>query len=758
MRVAAAVGRVGGLAIALGISAAVTGGTSVAWAAPEDSSPALSADATSDTQTPAAPTRHGRPSVRPAQAAQAGSDGTARRVADSRRPFSAPNLRAPDLGAPNLRKNTAPAAASALNPAPAAANLPSAPVERSAAVASAVVANATEPSAPAAPRPSAVAAVVPVAAVPTVPSSIPVMKPAAAAAVQSQPGVAAAVGSLLGPLFGANPGTPVESAVSWMALAAARRDPATATIATPAASAVATALPWTAKATAAKKVSSSSNKAPVISRVSLSGANPDTGAVTGTVSASDPNGDKITYKATTSSDKGTVTITTGGVFTYTPTATARHAAAKVGASSDTTNATVTVVVTDAKGASTTSNVSVPISPKNTGPVAGNSTVGTPDANTGVVVGSVLGSADPEGDSLTYSAPASTGKGNLTIDAGTGSFTYTPTASARNTAAGDAATNIDKTDTFTVTVSDGYGGSATIPVSVAISPKAGAATVPAASNVTFQFNYVDGAQYWTPQSQAALEQAANKVAAYIVAPNPVTIVYNVTGLNNKTRTLATATSDLTSAYAGFSSTVVQNKILTGVDANGSAPDGAITVNFGMPWSFTDTVSTSQYDFVSTTMHEFVHSMGFISFIDKPGSNTRQNWTKYDSFIMTANKVKVISTSTFRWNNSMNSYLTGSNGGLYFGGPNAVAAYGGLVPLYTPSTWASGSSINHLRDAVFSGVNSKLMNALVNTGIGTRALSNVEIGVLKDLGYTVVPVQASAALLVLSVLFLRRRRLN
>ena len=108
------------------------------------------------------------------------------------------------------------------------------------------------------------------------------------------------------------------------------------------------------------------NTPPTISSVALSAPNTTTGAVTGTVKASDPNGDKLTYKATVASAaKGKVSITTAGVFTYTPTATARHAAARLGATPAVTTDTVTVTVTDAKGAAITRAVAVPISPRNT---------------------------------------------------------------------------------------------------------------------------------------------------------------------------------------------------------------------------------------------------------------------------------------------------------------------------------------------------------------------------------------------------------
>jgi hypothetical protein len=47
------------------------------------------------------------------------------------------------------------------------------------------------------------------------------------------------------------------------------------------------------------------------------------------------------------------------------------------------------------------------------------------------------------------------------------FTYTPTAAARQAAVSPGATPSDKTDTFTVVVSDGFGGSVSVPIGVVI---------------------------------------------------------------------------------------------------------------------------------------------------------------------------------------------------------------------------------------------------------------------------------------------------
>ena len=389
---------------------------------------------------------------------------------------------------------------------------------------------------------------------------------------------------------------------------------------------------------------------------------------------------------------------------------------------------------------------------NAAPVAGTTTLGNPDASTGVVTGNVT-ATDADGDSLTYSTPATTSKGAVTINAGTGAFTYTPT---------DASRSVAGSDTFTVTITDGYGGSAPVTVSVPVTAKNQQNNQQ--NNLTFVFNYTTGSQYWTPEAKNSLQSAANKLGGYFVVSAPVTLVFDVTADNSpNSDTLASTGSDLTSTGSGFFPTVVQQKVQTGVDANGAVADGYVDVNLGILWAYGDSVSSSQYDFTSTMMHELLHAFGFLSYIDAPGSSWNRrgtNWTTFDSFLGTSNKTPVIGTASNRnlFNAAYNANLTGGNGGLYFGGSNAIAAYGGPVPIYTPSPWEPGSSGSHVDDSTFTGAKSQLMNAKADPGLAVRVVSAIELGILKDLGYTVVPVPVSAgALLFVGFAFLRRRKL-
>ena len=220
-------------------------------------------------------------------------------------------------------------------------------------------------------------------------------------------------------------------------------------------------------------VISPANADPVAGTPVVGGPDAAAGVVIGSVSATDGDGDPLTFSGSTTTAKGSVVVDADGGFTYTPTAAARHQAASEEAVAADLVDSFTVTVADGYGGSVEVPVVVAVSPlaaapNNSAPVVEISTVGAPDATSGVVIGQIDAS-DPDGDVLVYAAPASTAKGAVVIDSATGEFTYTPTVAARHAAAGLNATNAGRSDSFTVTVADGYGGTATALVSVVIAP-------------------------------------------------------------------------------------------------------------------------------------------------------------------------------------------------------------------------------------------------------------------------------------------------
>jgi len=448
-----------------------------------------------------------------------------------------------------------------------------------------------------------------------------------------------------------------------------------------------------------------------------------TGVVAGSVLASDADSDLLTYGGSTTTAKGTVVVGANGDFTYSPTAIARHAAASLTAALADHTDTFTLTVSDGHGGVVAVPVTVSIAAANAAPIAVPN-AGIPDATTGVVAGAVIG-ADVDGDALSYTGSTTTSKGTIVV-AATGNFTYTPTALARHAAASPSATQADLTDTFTITVADGHGGTIDVPVNVVIS----------AASISFNFVYSTGSQYWSAESRSALQAAANTLSSRIVVNAPVTLTYTVVGENTPNgQFLASALSTFSSSSPGYYGTVVQKKILTSVDANGATADSRITWNFAYPWALGDTVANNQYDFQAVAIHELVHTFGFQSGIGDPASIDR-NWTTYDTFLSTSNGTSVIG-GDYVWDANYTANLTGGGGGLYFDGPNAVLAYGGPVPIYTPGTWIAGSSVSHLDPAHAPVGTTYVMDPSDVYGPGVRVFTPVEVGILTDLGYTVSP---------------------
>ncbi len=355
----------------------------------------------------------------------------------------------------------------------------------------------------------------------------------------------------------------------------------------------------------------------------------------------------------------------------------------------------------------------------------------------------VGAVDPEGDRLVYKVTRQAQYGYVEVNPD-GTYTYTPNDDFRGV------------DSFVVSATD-VGPHINLlnwfrtPSSYA----AGAIYQEGAPRITYTFTYGSGSQFWSSAARAELAATAIYLSSYFEPADDVNITYKVTGQYSLMGgTLASAGSDLIGEGDGFFPTVVQHKIITGIDSNGDLPDGTIDWNFGYGWGY-NTVTGGQYDFRSTALHELLHTYGFLSVVDRAGNNSVPTWTEFDRHIVTSTGTPVFDGNTFK--TAYNSNLTGGGGGLYFGGENAKAANGGNpVKLYTPNPWESGSSMSHLDDYTFTGVLEKLMNATSDTGLGIRTLSPIEIGIMKDLGYTMVSQSTGVAVLVISLMFIRRRK--
>ncbi|MHB0939330.1 MAG: Ig-like domain-containing protein [Armatimonadota bacterium] len=166
--------------------------------------------------------------------------------------------------------------------------------------------------------------------------------------------------------------------------------------------------------------------------------------VDGTLSATDADGDPLTYSLVSDGAKGSVQINaTTGAFTYTPNANVYD------------EDTFTFKANDGQADSNTATVTITIVPVNDAPVAANGTAITAEDTP---VDGQLAATDTENDPLTFRIIADGEKGHAEVtNAATGAFTYTPDA------------DVNGQDTFTFAANDGALDSNTATITVTINP-------------------------------------------------------------------------------------------------------------------------------------------------------------------------------------------------------------------------------------------------------------------------------------------------
>ncbi|WP_158423540.1 Ig-like domain-containing protein [Mycobacterium sp. EPa45] len=184
---------------------------------------------------------------------------------------------------------------------------------------------------------------------------------------------------------------------------------------------------------------------------------------TGTLKATDAEGDALTWAAGTYSTAqgGSVTVNANGTFSYTIQKYAWfgvsdsywHDHAVPGDPGD----TFTINVSDAFGGTTAVTYGIPIEKQNAAPTLSGSVSSSSTSGLGVVRGSIAGGSDGDGDTLSYTLVGTTGgsvygsNGGIITMSGT-SFTYIPKVGVTS-------------DSFQVQVNDGHGGSTTATVNL-----------------------------------------------------------------------------------------------------------------------------------------------------------------------------------------------------------------------------------------------------------------------------------------------------
>jgi hypothetical protein len=153
-------------------------------------------------------------------------------------------------------------------------------------------------------------------------------------------------------------------------------------------------------------------------------------------------------------------------------------------------------------------------------------------------------------------------------------------------------------------------------------------------------------------------------------------------------------------------------------------------------------SNKWDLRTVVMHELGHGLGFISSLTAEGSQGRWGYggtsvypTLFDTNEWTAAIGGTQLTDTSRYSNPSAALLTQlTDGSVYFGGSNVVAANGGRARLYAPPSWASGSSNSHFDEQAFpTGTRNALMTPNLASGEVIHEPGPLALALLRDIGW-------------------------
>jgi VCBS repeat-containing protein len=232
-------------------------------------------------------------------------------------------------------------------------------------------------------------------------------------------------------------------------------------------------------------VSQRPNTAPVAANATSS-TNEDTALTASLPAVTDGESDPVTYAKATNPSHGTATVTSGGGYTYTPTANYS------GPDS------FTYTVSDGQGGSNTYTVSLTVNAVNDAPLATGGSLSTAEDTQAT---GTLTATDVDNASLSYAVFSQPANGSVVLGAN-GSYTYTPAA------------NFNGSDSFTFKANDGSADSNTATVTItvsAVNDAPVAATPLADRSVTLgsSLNFSFGATAFTDVETANLTYTATR---------------------------------------------------------------------------------------------------------------------------------------------------------------------------------------------------------------------------------------------------------
>ena len=162
-----------------------------------------------------------------------------------------------------------------------------------------------------------------------------------------------------------------------------------------------------------------------------------------------------------------------------------------------------------------------------------------------------------------------------------------------------------------------------------------------------------------------------------------------------------------------------ELTTGHHVAGTTSDITVTVDptylrqsvwVDLDPSVPTTIPNDRVDQVSVFRHEIGHGLGIDGFTDSTGK---------------------LGVNEYEWDTFLEKESTTS---VWFDGPNAMAAYGGKLPV---TTLNNGEAYTHLANSISEPLGQDLMNGVAFNNGTSYDISTIDLAILRDLGVPISP---------------------